>query len=492
MSKMKLVLPLAVLLVGCSSQPTQLTGARDVAAEKEFSAMFSPWEGKEAFDKMYKIISAAKEDVKVSVYSWSDKEFDAALEAAAKNGATVRVVLHPDLAKKETMLSRYTALEQLKAKGKISFKQAPRNMHEKFVIVDNESLVNSSANMSNGAKTSYSENFVFLTAPAHIIENFQNEFAVMWNSSKDILTSDKDVVEDALEYDAAKHQTKNKDVILYSSSMNYDYLENKVGGKDHASGKYIKLRAKGKPPGPYTVRDAIIEAIDNAQETILGSFNHFNFKEAAEALIRASKRGVDVKLTVDNQEYFENYFPGIIEYTPYFVDAWKKLPGNAGKEPPVRVKFYSHYPNPSRWLLNHHKWLLVDQAKGEKALLLTGSYNFSETAEHNQFDNMVSFKGKKYASLHKDFSKEFDTLWDLERKGDKPNQEILSHFTTVVEGKLPIHHNRAVSMSWGELLTLRNSIRKIAPKFLRGMNMTTSACYGYDVKKAIFVGCPPK
>lgn len=491
MLKMKTLLPLALILAGCSTNPyvakidTQVN--RGIAAN-EFSAMFSPWEGKEAFAKMYNSIAKANSDVKVSVYSWSDSEFDKALIAAATNGANVKVVLHGPLAKKPAIVKKANEMEALELKGSIAFKVAPRNMHEKFVIVDGETLVNSSANMSNGAKTSYSENFVFLSAPAFIIENFENEFAVLWNSSADIISGPKDVNQDRLPFEAQKHQTTGKDVVFYSSSMNFDYLDNAATSADFQKGRYIKLKTKAGAK-PYTVRDAIINAVDAATKTVYCSFNHFNMKEIADALVRASERGVDVRLTVDNQEFVENWRPGIIEMTPVFVDGWKKIPGNEGKEPPVRVKFYSHYPNPALWLLNHHKFLLIDGGT-PKAVLLTGSYNLSETAEHKQFDNMVSFVGKKYRSLHDAFQGEFDTLWDLERKAGKPNQELVSYFTTIKENSLPIHQLKAVSLSWGEIIALRDQIRQMEPTFLRGLNIKTSGCRGFNVKTKKLWGCP--
>jgi phosphatidylserine/phosphatidylglycerophosphate/cardiolipin synthase-like enzyme len=398
----------------------------------------------------------------------------------------VKVVLHPDLSKEPATAGKVAHLEGLQGKGKASFKVAPRNMHEKFTIVDGTYLVNASANMSGGAKTKYSENFVFLTGPDFLIENFENEFAVLWNSSKDIVSGARDAVEDQLPYDATKHQTKGKEVTLYSSSMNYDYVADSQANVQ--AGRFIKLVPKGGGKGPYTVRDALIDGIKNAKKTIQCSFNHFNILEISQALVEASKRGVDVKLTVDNQEFREKWSPQGIEMTPYFVENWKKLPGNANKSAPVRVKFYSHYPNPAKWYLNHHKFMIVDAGTSD-AVLFTGSYNLSETAEHNQYDNMVSYRGANFAKLQKAFVDEFNKLWSLERTNDKPNADAVGFFTTVNNGSLPIHSTRPVAMTFEEIIKLRSDVRAIAPDFLRQMNMKTSSCSGYDVAKKQLFGC---
>lgn len=478
----------SLALVSCSHQKTGNWSDREPASDSVTSAMFSPWEGTQAFDKMYKAISSAKHDAKITVYSWSDSGFDKAIEEAVKNGVNVKVVLHPDLAKEANTQSKVAKLEALQGKGRAAFKVAPRNMHEKFAVIDGEFLVNSSANMSGGAKTKYSENFVFMSGPDFIVDNFDNEFSVLWNSSKDVLTHPKDVVEDRLPFDPKMHQTKGKEVTFYSSSMNYDYVENAAASAAAQEGKFIKLVAKGGGKGPYTVRDAIISAINNAKTSVHGSFNHFNMKEISEALVNAAKRGVDVKLTVDNQEFRERFYDDMIEMTPHFVDNWKKLPGNASKSIPVRVKFYSHYPNPAKWYLNHHKFFVVDQGSSN-AVLFTGSYNLSETAEHNQFDNMVSYAGSKYSKLQKSFIDEFNKLWNLERSGDKPSKEGLQFFTTVNNGSLPIHTQKPISLTWEEVVKLRADVRAIAPEFLKQMNRQTSSCQGYDIAKKALWGC---
>ncbi len=478
------VLLVSAVLVSCAHQAPHHS-ERFPASNPVTTAMFSPWEGVQAFDKMYKAISSAKHDAKITVYSWSDSGFDKAIEDAVKNGVNVKVVLHPDLAKEPNTQTRVTKLETLQAKGKASFKIAPRNMHEKFALIDGEYLVNSSANMSNGAKTKYSENFVFTNGPDHLLASFENEFAVLWNSSKDMLTHPKDVVEDRLPYDGKNHQISGKDVLLYSSSMNFTYVDNAAAASQE--GKFVKLVQKG-PSGMYTVRNAIIAAINGATKSIHCSFNHFNMLEISQALVEASKRGVDVKLTVDNQEFRERWHPDGIEMTPYFYENWKKLPGNSNKTAPVRVKFYSHSPNPAKWYLNHHKFFLVD-AGTSNAVLFTGSHNLSETAEHKQFDNMIAFKGSNYSSLQKSFMTEFETLWSLERSGDKPKKDVVDFYTTVTNGSLPIHSTKPISLTFEEIIDLRQNVRALAPDFLRQMNRKTSSCQGYDIGKKALWGC---
>jgi phosphatidylserine/phosphatidylglycerophosphate/cardiolipin synthase-like enzyme len=147
-------------------------------------ALFSPARGDEAFTRMYKMIAEAKNSVKITIYSWSEAGLRDSIKTALKNGASVQIVLHPPLTTKATVK---TWIEELEALGAV-FKKANMNMHEKFLIVDGDKLVNSSANISSGARRKYSENWVFFNQnnsekEKKIIQEFIHEFSVMWKLS---------------------------------------------------------------------------------------------------------------------------------------------------------------------------------------------------------------------------------------------------------------------------------------------------------------------
>lgn len=470
----------------------------------EYSSLFCPQQGEAAFSKMYNLIRSAQSEVKVTVYSWSDTGFDRALEDTIKKGTqmSVKVVLHPDLMD-APHIERINKLEKLTCAtcGKIQFKVAPQNMHEKFVIIDNTNVVNSSANLSGGAKTKYSENFVFLNGPKSIINSFQKEFTVLWNVSKDVISGEDDALALALNSEEALVEAES-DITFYSSSMNFNYVDNDPSSAAYKQGQYKKMVPIVKEGGQtWTVKDQIIKAINEADESIFCSLNHFNIKEVAMALVEAVKRGVDVRMTVDNQEYKSSFRPPrMIEMTPLFVQEWKKLRNN--QIPPVRVKYYSHNPDPSYWMLNHHKFILIDYnkvSKGPKSVLFSGSYNISRNAEHNQFDNMVIYRGLKYHDLHGSFLGEFDHLWNLQRdpNTDQPNQvgqDILNSFVTVVNGSLPIHFfGKAVALTWPEIEKLRAEVNQVAPGMLMMLDKSNSNCMNYDIAKKTLSGganCP--
>ncbi|MBT3984531.1 MAG: phosphatidylserine/phosphatidylglycerophosphate/cardiolipin synthase family protein [Bacteriovoracaceae bacterium] len=432
-------------------------------------SMFSPWEGEKAFATTYKMIESATSYVHVTVYSWKDKDFDKALLKALSNNSEVKVrlVLHPALARKKSLQKRIKALE---AAG-VMIKRHTKNMHEKFTIVDGIKAVNSSANFSSGAKTRYSENFLFFESVSagdtadKAIKALEREFKFLWNSSKDVITHGEGVESPlSQEQGIVSKVSESSHFGFYSSSMNFHYSKSEELGADITVGRYLKMSAK-KIDGvkSWTVRDRIIKSIRNAKHSVTAVLNHFNIKDIEIELIEAVKRGVDVKLYVDNQEYIDGV--DTKEMTPNFVADWRAL-GQlvAGRPSPVRVKFYSHAPSPRYWLLNHHKFFIFDH--GNHGSILTGSYNVSKNAEHKQFDNMIFLKGQAYIAVLDSYQAEFEKLWSLGRdEFDRPSNTIYDSYLLSKndDGVYILHHSKAISLSFSEIKSLKDRVKELAP-----------------------------
>jgi phosphatidylserine/phosphatidylglycerophosphate/cardiolipin synthase-like enzyme len=463
----------------------------------QVDAYFMPEQGEAGFSAMYQAISEARSEVLITVYSWSDKDLDRAIVSARANGATVRLVLHPELTDKKPLMDRCGELEKQGAE----FKIAPRNMHEKFVLIDGRTLINSSANFSIGARTKYSENIVLIReAPVKLARTLHDEFALLWDASRDLITQGEGLAP----WMGARSQLplgESGDAIrFYSSSFNLQASPTGEATASRLSGKAVSLKLKKslKPEdqggAPWAIRDLIIQSIDAAQVSIDCALNHFNIRDIADALLRADARGVKVRLNVDQQEYQEHFRADSIEMTPYFVAEWKKR--HSEGPPPVRVKTYSLEPTPAYWLLNHHKVLLMDYRPGAELLpstrLLTGSYNLSETAEHNQFDNMLVFQGAENAGILAAFHQEIEHLWHWGRTStDQVDSSWLSRWTTPSnDGTLGLHFSEAQALTWPEMETLRTQVRRVAPGLLEKLNRTSAACSRYIISKKQLVGCP--
>ena len=459
-------------------------------SDAKTSALFSPHQGGEAFDKIYDYSASATSKLYITIYSWSDKKALDAMIVAASNGADVKVVLHPTLARTQRAIDYAKALELSGGAVKI----ATMNMHEKFFIVDERVLINTSANLSGGAKSKYSENFIFHEVESDtekaLLKEFNQEFSVLWNTAKDFVSDSEDNAVGIEQVDLLNLPAKDE-VTLYSSSMNFTLKKNSLTSKAFKEGKFYALSKRGGAKNhTWLVRDLIIKNINEAKSNILLSLNHLNIREVTDALISAVKRGVDVRLAVDNQEF--KTAPNNKEMTPQFVADWKKIPGKEKVDAPVRVKFYSFAPSPRYWFLNHHKYILIDYDENNLsgAKLISGSYNISRTAEQNQFDNMVIYQGSEFISIYKDFKNEFENLWSLNRNADDmPESEIFDSLTKVEKDSLSIHSQTPISLSWSEVLAVRKDAYKKAPGMFKNL-FRKRDCKYFGLKSGEFYGCP--
>src|SRR5690606_11062035 len=128
------------------------------------------------------------------------------------------------------------------------FKQAKMNMHEKFVLFDNKNPSNSSANMSGGAESRYSEDFTFVESEGAadngaLPKQFEPQFAVLWISSDDLVTAGELQKADVLplDIDAPNLPSQVKPMTLFSSSMNSLIEQNKPSSAAYKKGRVINL-----------------------------------------------------------------------------------------------------------------------------------------------------------------------------------------------------------------------------------------------------------
>ena len=469
------ILPILLLLflTSCSGISTQ----RVPSDTQSPYAFFAPREGDEAFGHLYQLIAKAQKYVYMTIYSWREEPgLEESLAQALINGAQVKLVLHPGLPNKSYLKKPIKNLELAGAEIKVAY----QNMHEKFTIIDGIDLLNSSANMTSGARDQYSENFIFhqCSQGCSLIDQFLNEFTLLWNSSKDVITHQEENAA-PLDFD----QKTNDNPQFFSSSNNWLFEENKqlnsTDKKRFQKGQYLTYqRNMNGDEQTFYVRDKIIKLLDAAQESIYLSINHFNLSELADALIDAVKRGVEVKMVVDNQEFALEKFQTIAQ-TPYFVQQWREIRNDP---PPVRVKFYSFRPSFMYWFLNHHKYILIDQ-QGANPVLISGSYNFSKNAEHNQFDNIVIYQGSEYRDLHASFMGEFEYLWNWNT--DRKDKLIKKLFNSR-DGAFPIHLPEAVAIDWEELESIYYQMLRRAPGLLRGPEQFDH-CHYYNPDKQQFL-----
>ncbi|MCX8170390.1 MAG: phospholipase D family protein [Candidatus Bathyarchaeota archaeon] len=144
--------------------------------------------------------------------------------------------------------------------------------------------------------------------------------------------------------------------------------------------KQLKIRVLGiyfSPKGGCA--SAIINWIKRANSSIYILIYSFTLDSIGEALIEAYNRGVDVKAVFEKGQ--------ITQYSEY----WRLR--DAGI--PVR-----NDTNPKSM---HHKVMIID---GE--IIITGSYNWSKTAEEENNENLIIIKDRDIA---RKYEEEFEKIW---------------------------------------------------------------------------------
>ncbi len=124
----------------------------------------------------------------------------------------------------------------------------------------------------------------------------------------------------------------------------------------------------------------IVSLIDSANRSVFVAVYSFTRDDIADALIRARERGLDVRVVVERERAFER------------GSEYLRLRG-AGVD--IRLDANSD--------LMHHKFMVIDGI-----IVVTGSYNFSVSAEDSNDENIVVLIGGEIAEL---FSSEFMRVW---------------------------------------------------------------------------------
>jgi phosphatidylserine/phosphatidylglycerophosphate/cardiolipin synthase-like enzyme len=186
----------------------------------------------------------------------------------------------------------------------------------------------------------------------------------------------------------------------------------------------------------------------------------------AEALIakRVSSPEVEIKIYLDGQEYVSGWAQGQQERD--LTSCLDRAAGKASKEQKcfdvgyyfgyelgqagidVRYKFYAFRWNYGYASQMHHKYLIIDGST-----VASGSYNFSDNAEHNTIENVVVYEASRYPELVAAFQGNFSSVWET---GAGLLDGLIDTVNT--DETFPIVFD-SMALSWGEVTELKNAIR---------------------------------
>jgi len=411
------------------------------------------------------MIDGAERSLDIAVYSFSDAGIFAALERAVARGVSVRMLFEP--ANAQHGRPEGTMSARLEDAG-VDVRYVNKIMHHKFVLVDGPrdtveqaktgALATGSGNWSNSAGTRYDENTVFLTGHAEANLRFQREFNHLWENSRDLVWNERLTTLASLTIDDAALAAGGDDPALDAvfTSANFEVTESRSGPGFTA----VLTR--------NAASDRMVEMILGARTSVRIASGHLRSRPIAEALLAKHQQSpeVDIRVYLDGQEYLSEsaHRSQVAEQAQCLTDAgeseserlaclekgflWGFAVHDAGI--PVRFKLSAYRWDSTYALQMHHKYIVVDDAH-----VASGSYNFSENAEHGTMENVVFYED---AGLARAFAANFDAIWTT-------GQSAWPSFLADVKdgaGDVPIVF-APMALTWSQVTELKTAIRAACP-----------------------------
>lgn len=120
--------------------------------------------------------------------------------------------------------------------------------------------------------------------------------------------------------------------------------------------------------------DAIVRELGKSKSEILVQAYSFTSKEIAKALVDAHKRGVHAQIILDKSNRSGKYSAG--DFTAH-----------------MRIPTFIDFQH----AIAHNKIIIID-----KETVITGSFNFTKAAEHNNAENLLIIHSKELAKEYID------------------------------------------------------------------------------------------
>jgi len=140
---------------------------------------FMPEDGKKAERKLFYLLSHAKKDIKMVIYTFTNKKLSQALKISARKGVKIEIIADKKEAfYKNSTIPKLALLKNFKIyllSGKKYRNGDKAKMHVKMTIIDNKYLIIGSANYSFSAFYKNYE-YIIISREKYLIDNFMGFF----------------------------------------------------------------------------------------------------------------------------------------------------------------------------------------------------------------------------------------------------------------------------------------------------------------------------
>lgn len=290
----------------------------------------------------------AKSSIDMAIYGYENVgAITKALEKAKNRGVKIRFVYDENSNPNNTFYKSNYIIKNLTDKYQSdntgSATQSNMIMHNKFIIFDNETVYTGSMNFSKSGLSGYDENDVAVIKSSDIAKLYELEFEQMLNGK------------------FHKHKIKNDYPNRFQ--LGQSIVEVYFSPKDKSATRIVQL-------------------IQNSKHYVYIPTFLITHTQIANELIKADKRGVDVKIIMDANNVF----------TRNSKHEKLRLAGI-----PVKIENYAGKL--------HSKTMIIDDE-----YIIMGSMNFSNSGENRNDENMLVINNP---ALTKDYKIFFQYLWKM-------------------------------------------------------------------------------
>jgi len=427
-------------------------------AQTEFKVVFSPAPSSEShLEHVKQWIDQAQSSIDIAMYSMSRSSSDIIKAIQAARSRQVRVRLLFETANSDSKSPEGTLSSQMEDLG-VDVRYINKIMHHKFALIDARGsdlqgeprLITGSANWTPSAATFYDENTVFVKGDLKLIQEYRREFDNLWAHSRDFSWAG---IESDLNTDPILLDTEQS---MFSkaafTSDNFRVTTSRYG--------YGFTEIQGR----NTVSDEIVAQIKSARKSIKIASGHFRSHPIATALLQAMKEQpeLDIQVYLDNQEYIS--YSGQLEQKQKRELCLESADSASATEACYDRGYYYSYEAQAagislrfksyayRWHYSyapqmHHKYLIIDDHS-----VVTGSYNFSDNAEHATMENILIVSAEHAPGIVADFVANFTGMWDQNRDALPALQQRIQTSDTI-----PLVFP-AMALNWSELTALKRSL----------------------------------
>ncbi len=177
-----------------------------------------------------------------------------------------------------------------------------------------------------------------------------------------------------------------------SSYATTSYSDDRLYEDEPRENQYVVNEAYFSPDDD--LQQKLIDYIKYEQQGIKLAIFSFTDKDIADALINAHKRGVKIEVVAD-AGLLADRFGKIACLQESGIDIYLYDPSQARRD----VKTLSH--------IMHNKFVLFQKNRGDRALIWTGSYNFTKSARLSNRENVVVLDNSDIIAK---FNRQFERL----------------------------------------------------------------------------------